>query len=434
MFDTLKRWLGLEQRGLQIHTATDYGRDILVNSPDGWEHDAQGWWWIDGPGAGSGFGNPPPDARFTGADALPSVLRCTALIADTLAGLPWRVYRGYDQQVTPDWIADPQAARPDLRRGPSPIPDPLTNVEFWTQWIVAALWFGDGFAYSPTLRADGQPQAPMFVLDPQQVQVEVIDRAPGYRLVYPGIGELDPSQTMRLRGEPPYKNGELGTGVLERFADDLALTRAMRAYASNIFTSGIPSGYLKVQAPLVTEEQADTLQARWMGRHGSPRKKVAVLNATTDFVPLTMSPVDTGLDTAKTWSLRDIALAFGVPSYLLGVPGDSSTYANVESRMTEFRTFTLLPWMRRIEATLDAKFPRGTEVKVITDGTLRADPSTRYAMYEQALRAGWMTVDEVRALEDRPPLPEQVTTDPEIGAPALEPVPDTAEELTRGWR
>jgi phage portal protein BeeE len=72
--------------------------------------------------------------------------------------------------------------------------------------------------------------------------------------------------------------------------------------------------------------------------------------------------------------------------------------------MIEFRMLTLLPWQRRIESTLDAQFPRGTSLKIRSDALLRADTATRYAGYESALRAGWMTVDEVRELEDRAPM------------------------------
>jgi HK97 family phage portal protein len=412
-----------ELRGIQTFTATDYGRDILVNTPDGWEHDQQYLWWVDGPGGGqaTGFGNPPPNARFSGADALPAVLRCTAIIADTIAGLPWRVYRGFDQQPTPRFITDPQMLREDRRVFPVPIvADAMSNVEFYTQWITSALWYGDGIAYAQELDASGQPRTPLILLDPEQVKIKPAERYTGMRYSYwHGDIELDSARVLRLRGEPPYENGSMGTGVLDRFSSDLGLAAAMRTYAAGIFTNGIPSGYLKVNAPQVTETQAADLQTKWMSRHGSPRKRIAVLNATTDFVPLSISPVDSGLSEAKTWSLRDIALAFGVPAYMLGVPGDSSTYANVESRMTELRTFTLLPWIRRIEATLDALFPFGTEVKIVTDGTLRADTSTRYAAYETALRGGWMTVDEVRALEDRPPLPQQVSTAPEDTLPGV---------------
>jgi HK97 family phage portal protein len=431
-----------ELRGIQTHTATDFGRDILINSPDGWEHDQQYMWWVDGPGSGTGYGNPPPDAQFSGAAALPAVLRCTSIICDTIAGLPWRVYRGYEQQPVPRWLDDPQLARSDARifAGPT-VFDALSAVEFRTQWILSALWFGDGFLYTDGLDINGQPRPPLAVLDPTQLKIDVADR---YGIRDPMTGdvigksywyngtELDPARVIRLRGEPPYANGELGTGVLERFSDDLLLASAMRAYASNIFTNGIPSGYLKINAPREpTDTQVEELQDKWMRKHGGPRKRVAVLNSTTDFVPLSISPVDAGFDTAKTWSLRDIALAFGIPAYMLGVPGDPSTYANVESRMTELDKFSLLQWIRRIESTLDSWFPQGTEVKIISEGTLRADTSTRYSMYESALRSGWLTVDEVRALEDRPPLPEQVSTAPEDSMPTLQAPSDvTSVDLT----
>jgi HK97 family phage portal protein len=414
--------------GVAVHTATDYGRDILQNQPDGWEVDNQWLWWVDGPGAGTpnGFGNPPPDARDgngSGASSIPAVMRCTAIIADTIAGLPWRVYRGFEQMPTPRWVTDPQGLRPDGRvPGYGSInADAHSAVEFYAQWITSAVWFGDGFIWAPRGRDDNmQPIPPLYILNPCDIDYHDND-------FYVGESRIDPAELIHLRGEPPYKAGK-SDGVIQRYGADLGLAAALRTYATNVFSSGIPAGYIKVNSPQVTQAQATDLKRKWLEQHGGPRRSIAVLNATTEFHPIAISPVDSQLDTAKVWSLRDIALAFGVPAYMLGVPGDSSTYANVESRMTELRTFTLLPWIRRIEAAMDALFPAGTELKIITDGTLRADTSTRYASYESALRSGWMTVDEVRALEDRPPLPEQVSTAPEDTLPTIDPaaVPDPA--------
>lgn len=444
MFERLRTVLGLasgtvELRGTQIHTATDYGRDILVNSPDGWEHDRQWLWWVDGAGGGTdtGFGNPPPGARGLGGEGVAAVQRCTSIIADTIAGLPWRVYRGYDQQSTPRWMTDPQVLRPDQRvfddgrlgLGFSPSAA-LSGVEFWTDYISKALWYGDAWAWSPAGRSDvtGQLRLPLYVL----CQNDAVQWDDERRVFYAEIRDefggtvvLDSTNSVHLRGEPPYTNG-FAAGVLDRFGDDIALSRALRTYAAGVFRSGIPSGYLKVNAPNITQDQATELKAKWLAQHQNTRS-IAVLNATTEFHPVAISPIDAQLSEARTWSLRDVALAFGVPAYMLGVPGDTSTYANVESRMTELRTFTLLPWIRRIEAALDAQFPAGTEAKIITDGTLRADTSTRYAAYESALRAGWLTVDEVRALEDRPPLPDQVSTDVADEMPPAPSIPpDTA--------
>lgn len=394
----------LRGRGIgKVLTATD-GRDVLLNDPDGWEVTQPFLWWM-GPagsdGTGGPWGNPIPGANGDpyGLTTLPSVCRCTSIICDTIGGLPWRVMRGYEQLPTPDWIADPQALRLDGRviDAQTIVDVRLSAVEFWTQWAVAALWFGDGFVYVPSRDTNGQPKPPLYQLHPHYVEVD--DRE------YFVNGEHIPSENIiHLRGAPPYVDGR-GSGVIDRNAADLGLAATVRGYAQGVYTTGVPSGYLKANAPNLQQTQADKLKTDWMKAHGSGTvRTVAVLNATTEYVPISLSPVDAGLNDAKTWTMRDVALAFGVPSYMLGIPGDSATYANVESRMIELRTFTLLPWIRRIESTLDAQFARGVSVKVATDALLRADTKTRYDSYAVGLSNGFLTVDEVRAYEDLPPL------------------------------
>ena len=105
-------------RGARLRTATD-GRDVLLNTPDGWEQD-QPWLWWQGPagsdGTGGPFGSPLSTDDPTGFSTLPAVSYCTSLIVDTIAGMPWQVIRGeYERLPTPDWISDPQALRADAR-------------------------------------------------------------------------------------------------------------------------------------------------------------------------------------------------------------------------------------------------------------------------------------------------------------------------------
>jgi len=384
-----------------IHTATD-GRDVLLNDPDGWEVDNP-WLWFTGPAGGDGtggpYGNPLAPGAIPPGGYLPAVTRSTGLICNTIAGLPWRVMRGYEELTTPDWLADPQALRIDGRVvSPGDLDDVrLSAVEFWSQWIAAALLWGDGYVFVPVRDATtGAPKPPLWQLHPELVSIE----EGGY---WAGGQRLPPGSVLHLRGEPPYWNGH-GTGVLTRHGSELGLACAVRQYAAGVFASGVPAGYLQSTAPNMTQESADALKARWMAQHGNPRRTIAVLNATTAFHPIQISPVDSQLSAAREWSIRDIALAFGLPATMLGVPGDSSTYTNIESRMIEMQQWTLLPWERRIESTLDAQFPRGTSVKIRTEGLLRGDTTSRYDAYTKALAAGWLTVDEVRELEDRPPL------------------------------
>ena len=409
--------LPIERREIhpRISSRTD-GRDVLINTPDGWEVSAP-WYWFNGPDDGSvgPFGNPPPGAFDPlGYVSIPAVTRATSLICDQIAALPWKVYRNEYERIepTPTWITDPQNLARDGRlpfeRGPELIGSRLSAVEFWTEWLVSMLWFGNGYCYVPLRGTDGQPQPPMWILNPEYVTIEDHD--------YYVNGEYLPSsEIIHLRGLPPFTDG-YGQGVLTRHGLDVSLAHTVRKYAQSQYQSGIPYGYIKSSQPRMDDVQAESLRDKWMQQHGqSGRRKIAVLNATTDFVPLTITPLDAQLSDARTWSLRDIAMAFGIPPYMLGVSGDTSTYANVEGRHREYLTFTLLPHIRKIESTLEAQLPRGTKMRVETAGFERADTMTRANVYKTLIESGVMTRDEAREREHLAPLGEE--NDPLIPTP-----------------
>src|SRR4029077_17065866 len=103
--------------------------------------------------------------------------------------------------------------------------------------------------------------------------------------------------------------GGHGMGVFERFAQTFGYTMAIRDYAAGVFYSGVPAGYLKVTKDGLTQANADNLKERWMTAHGNSSKSIAVLNATTEFHPLSFTPVDASLIDAMSANLGDIANA-----------------------------------------------------------------------------------------------------------------------------
>jgi HK97 family phage portal protein len=389
------------RRGGRVHIRTD-GRDVLENTPDGWEVDAPWLWWTGpagGDGTGGPFGLPLSTEDPTGFTTMAAVGRCTSIICDTIADLPWYVRRGtYERLPTPDWIADPQMLRADQRIvDPSTLWDArLSAVEFWGQWICSALWWGDGYVYVPVRDENGAPKPPLWILHPHDVTIE----GGGY---WVGETPLPSNSVIHLRGMLPYWDAH-GKGVIGTCGAELGLASLVRQYASGVFVSGVPAGYLKSTQPSMDAEGAAKLKAAWLAQHGGAKRSIAVLNSTTEFHPISISPVDAQLNSAREWSLRDIAMAFNIPPYKLGVPGDSSTYANVESRNRELVSETLMPFIRRCESSLEAQLPRGTTLRVSTEGLLRADTATRYKAYKEGLDGGWLTIDEVRAIEDLPPL------------------------------
>lgn len=382
-----------------ILTATD-GRDVLLNSPDGWEVE-QPWLWWSGPSDGiqGPFGNPIPGATpWANLSGIPAVARCTSIIVDELAAVPWKLYRGRDELPLPDWIADPQALRLDGR-----VVDPdasadvrLSHVDFWSNWLTDALWWGDGLIYAPARSADGSPKPPIWLLHPLDVDI----RNGSY---WVRDTKLDSTAVIHLRGPGPIVGGR-GTGAFARFAAELGYTLSVKDYAASVFYSGVPSGYLKVNKDGLTQEKADDLATRWDAKHGqSTMRRTAVLNATTDYQPLTWSPVDSTLTDVISANLNELANAFGVPGYMIGAPGDNATYANLEGRRRDLVTFTYLPWSSRIEAVLDAQFGRGIGIKVALDGLQRGDASTRGPFLTSMVGAGIYPLAYAQALEDVPP-------------------------------
>jgi phage portal protein BeeE len=95
-----------------------------------------------------------------------------------------------------------------------------------------------------------------------------------------------------------------------------------------------------------------------------------------------------------------------VPGELIdaNTSGSSVTYANREQRVQDLLAFRLGPAISRRERALSRLTPRGQYVKLNIAALLRADLMTRYKSYELGLRNGFLTFDEVRALEDREPI------------------------------
>jgi len=408
------------------------GGDILLNDPDGWMIERPDLHWL-GPDtlnqllaqgrAGTGYAN--DEAAWgtleQGGGGFPAITRATSLICDTLGGVPMEVIRGRETLASPRWLADPQLARPDERipahnaRGTGIAP--LSGVAFWTQAFVCALWYGDAFIWVPQRDlTTGQPIPPIHSLHPLLIDVRTpfeaslntdsSDRPPGYWLKL-GDGTFQPlpiEQIIHVRGMAPYWLGR-GRGAITGHLRSWDEAAQQRSYSTGIFTAGIPAGYLKVSSPNLTEPQADALRAKWEEKHGTlTQRSIAVLNSTTDFVPVQLPPESAQLSEGKKSAILDVANAFGVEPYLLGLPADGLTYQNVEAQGRSFLTYSILPWARRLESVLDAEFPLGTTVRLNLEGLARADSAARVTYYTAGLDKGWLTIDEVRRAEGLPDL------------------------------
>jgi hypothetical protein len=217
-----------------------------------------------------------------------------------------------------------------------------------------------------------------------------------------------------------------GMGVLEAGlgAGPLTLAMTLQEQAGNVAGAGVPTMHIKSYDPDFDEGQATTLKAKAVEtqRVRSPM----VTNALVDATPLAWNPSETQLIDARRLSLVDIANMFGLDAEWVNAGQVSGTYQNVESKGIDFLRHGAGGWLARFEQALSLLRPRGQWVEANRDAELQADTLTRFQCYEIAIRNGFLTRDECRAIERRKKLtdeqkvealPQEVTSHEPAGPP-----------------
>ena len=206
-----------------------------------------------------------------------------------------------------------------------------------------------------------------------------------------------------------------GLGPIQAAATDIRGAINTRDYASKYFdATGQPSGIITTDQDMTRDEARDIIAAynnrdpetgEELTRAYNPAR-VKALPKGMKYQPLSVAPREAQWIEARQFDTTSIARLFGVPASLLlaAVEGNSQTYANVEQEWISFARFTLTQYTRTIEDELTRMTVRGQRVKFNYSGLLRSDTLTRYQAYQIALACGFQTVNEVRALEDLPPL------------------------------
>lgn len=118
------------------------------------------------------------------------------------------------------------------------------------------------------------------------------------------------------------------------------------------------------------------------------------------------------LQTSEAVSRTRIANAFNVPLSFLN-DGQAKSTVNVEHVMTEFVEMTLTPIVKQYEGELNRKLltrnqrSRGWYFKFNVNGLMRGDTAARTQFYQMGMRNGLYKINEIRKLEDLPPINEK---------------------------
>ena len=158
----------------------------------------------------------------------------------------------------------------------------------------------------------------------------------------------------------------------------------------------------------MTTGQYDRLVAEMETHHQGARNagRPMLLEGGLDWKPMGFSPSDMEFQKTKESAARDIALAFGVPPMLLGIPGDA-TYANYQEANRAFYRLTVLPLATRVTAALGEWLERFTEEDLTLAPDLEQVPALsaeREALWKRVGEATFLSEAEKRAMLGLPPL------------------------------
>ena len=327
--------------------------------------------------------------------SVPGIWRAVTLISDAIGGLPFHAYR--DEK-----FVDPQ---PNLLIKPVPTE---TRIETISAMIASLIIHGNYIAILGEPGANGYPDS----IHPVACHRVNVRRQDG-ELVYK-IGERDYGSDEVLHIKGFSMPGEMvGYGVMSAQRQAIGGAVAVNTYAQRYFDGGAqPTGIIYSANPDLTQEEADLLKAQWLRQYGGTKRTPAVLNESTKFQQLSDNAKDAQLLETRQFSLTEIANMIGLPAYYLGAPNSSRTYSNVSEENLQLVRWSLLPFVQRVESSFTELLPRGQFAKMNIDALLRPDTKTRYETHKIGLDAGFLTVDEVRELENREPLADTMSTDP----------------------
>ena len=161
----------------------------------------------------------------------------------------------------------------------------------------------------------------------------------------------------------------------------------------------------------LSSDQYDRLVGEIEANHQGARNagRPMLLEGGLDWKPMGFSPSDMEFQKTKEAAAREIAIAFGIPPMLLGIPGDA-TYANYQEANRAFYRLTVLPLASKVMADLSHWLSgfAGEEVEVKVDlDQIPALASERDQQWARVGAAAFLTVPEKRRLLGLPALQEE---------------------------
>ena len=343
---------------------------------------------------------------------LTAVYACVRVLSEGVASLPLVTYKEKKDGTKVRAVDHPLYYL--LHDEPNP---EMTSFSFRETLMMHLLLYGNAFAQ--IIRNGKGDVVALYPLMPDRMKV---DRDEHGHIYYEYMKQQDEAATMKtgtviLKPEDVLHipglgfDGLVGYSPIAMAKNAIGMASACEEYGASFFANGASPGAV-LEHPGVLKDP-EKVRTAWQEAYGGPHKanRVAVLEEGMKFTPISINPQDAQFLETRKFQIEEIARIFRVPLHLIG-DLDHATFSNIEEQSLEYVQYTLQPWLIRWEQAIQRSLFTPEEKKTMfcrfnVDGLLRGNNQSRMQGYSIGIANGFMSVNDVRALEQMDLIPDE---------------------------
>lgn len=332
----------------------------------------------------------------TNAPKVSAVFACVNLISNTIASLPFNLYRETEQGMLLQGglLNDLVSRRPN---------ESYNSFNFRKAMITQLLLRGN--AYVLPMRS-GANLSGLELIDTELVQIDTTSGVLKYK-VYLTTGvtmNLDADQIIHIK----YWTFDGINGVSpivyakEIIGSSMAATAHMGGFYGN---GGMPKGVLQLQGTIKDPDRIKAIGAQWDQLNKENKGRTAVLTEGAEYKPVAANFQESQLIESLKFSVEEICRLYSVPPHKIGHM-EGAGYANsIEAQNAQFVSDCIRPLIEAIEMEFSNKLLNGNRRFVMDlKALMRGDIQTEVQRNVSYWNIGAMSANEIRRMEGLPPI------------------------------
>lgn len=283
----------------------------------------------------------------------------------------------------------------------------MTAVAFWRAFVASLLLWGN--AYVEVHRSAGSVYALDFLMPDAVARRRNNAGVFVWEYTNPVTGDKHDIPDDQMWHMPAFSlDGIHGLSAMQYGVNVFGAAMAAGKASSETFKNGMKSPGLATVDQLLKPGQRDEIRAhiKKVGQEGG----VMVLEKGAGFHQLSMNPQDAELLMTRDFNDVQICQFFQTPPHMVGITSKATSWGSGIEEMKEgFVAFVIRHLCVDIEQSIRKNLLTPVErmkysAEFVLEGLLRGLSATRASFYATAVQNGWLTRNEVRRLEGKPPL------------------------------